>query len=177
METIGTRVRRIREEQGIERKDLARDVGLSYSGLSDLESGKAKNTTKLHRLAARLSVDVIYLETGKESSKASMSGQETHSQTLRLNPDMIAETHRALRELYKENGRVFSIEEEPERFVQVYEIRAGMSEKPSQDEWITFGRKLIVLPRQGATNDGRGDGVPTQGAATRKQSGRVRRKA
>lgn len=67
METIGGRIRRLREDQGITRADLAKAVGLAYSSLSDLESGKAKTTTVLHKIASRLGARVEYLETGKGS--------------------------------------------------------------------------------------------------------------
>lgn len=70
MENIGERVRRLREERGIERPDLARAAGLSYSMLADLENGKAKTTTRLHRIADRLGVRVHYLETGDGPEEA-----------------------------------------------------------------------------------------------------------
>jgi phage repressor protein C with HTH and peptisase S24 domain len=65
METIGGRIRRLREAKGLSRADLAKAVGLAYSSLSDLESGKAKTTTVLHKIAAQLGARVEYLETGK----------------------------------------------------------------------------------------------------------------
>jgi phage repressor protein C with HTH and peptisase S24 domain len=65
METIGGRIRRIREAKGISRGDLAKMAGLAYSSLSDLEAGKAKTTTVLHKIAAGLGVRVEWLETGK----------------------------------------------------------------------------------------------------------------
>ena len=97
--------------------------------------------------------------------------QDSHS--LRLDPDMLAETHKALRELDHDNGRVFSIEREPARFVQAYQMRAGMPEEPSKDEWIKFGQKLVVL--SGAGTDERSDGVPIKGTVTSKQPKGVRR--
>ena len=140
---------------------MGKGIGKSARGVSDANAAKVE--TRL----------------GKEPGwmDSDLSAPEGRSQALRLDPNMLAETHKALRELYQESGRVFSIEEEPARFVQVYQMRAGMSEEPSQDEWIKFGRKLVVMPPQGATGDGRGDGVPAKGTDTGKQPGRVRRKA
>jgi len=179
METIGDRVRRLREASGIERKDLARDVGLSYSGLSDLESGKAKSSTKLHRLAEALGVSTTYLETGKEPrGEDAQLAFSRRSQPLRLNPTMLAETHRALRKLEHAEGRKFSLEDEKyaARFVQLYEIRAAMSAKPTQDEWVEFGQKLAAIMTPTGGDDGRGGGVPAHGTGAKKVAEGLRRK-
>lgn len=65
METIGTRVRRERESQGIERRDLASKTGIGYSTLSELERGGMQTTTKLRVIADALGVSQRWLETGK----------------------------------------------------------------------------------------------------------------
>lgn len=65
MEMIGDRVRQVRMALGVERKALAHAAGMSYSGLSDLESGKAKSTTRLHLLANALGVSVDWLASGE----------------------------------------------------------------------------------------------------------------
>lgn len=171
METIGDRVRRLRESKGIQRKDLARDVGLSYSGLSDLESGKARSSTKLHRLAAALGVSTSYLETGKDRPAEPLhSAPSDHSQPLRLDPVMLSETHRALRKLEHGEGRTFSLEKEEDavRFAQLYEMRAAMSAHPTQDEWVEFGQKLAAIKTPTGGGNGRGDGVPTDGTSAKK---------
>ena len=67
-ETIGGRVRKVRERKGISRPELARAAGMSYSSLADLENGNQKSTTKLHRLARALSVTAEYLEAGGTES-------------------------------------------------------------------------------------------------------------
>ena len=102
-ETIGERVRRLREAKGIARKDLAADAGMSYTGLSDLESGKARSTTKLHRLAALLDIRVAYLENGKGSPDLDdhdadwpeVMGYKVHASLGDgATPDEYAETHK-----------------------------------------------------------------------------------
>lgn len=65
METLGDRIRSEREDQKIERRDLASFAGIAVSTLSDLELGISKSTTKLHHIAARLGVRPEWLETGK----------------------------------------------------------------------------------------------------------------
>lgn len=174
MESIGDRVRKLRESNDIARKDLARAAGLSYTMLSDLESGKAKTTTRLHHLAAALDVDVNYLETGKTPPKAAPS----RSHPLRLDADMIAETHAALRLAYEEDGREYLIEDDPARFVRVYELRSTLSAHPTQDEWVQYGRQLqAIIAPQGAPPSGPNDGSSADGPHPKGVARRVRRKA
>lgn len=65
METIGDRIRAERKAQGIERGDLAKSAGIAYTTLADLENGRSKSTTALHKVAKRLGVRPEWLETGK----------------------------------------------------------------------------------------------------------------
>lgn len=95
METIGERVRAEREDQGISRAELAKAAELSYTALSDLERGDTKSTPKLHRIAARLGVNVQWLETGK-GPKAADIGTDQHSGTLGEAPAPLAELWIAL---------------------------------------------------------------------------------
>lgn len=67
METIGSRARAEREKQGITRAEMAKSAGIAMSTLSDLELGRSKSTTALHKIAKRLGVRVEWLETGKGS--------------------------------------------------------------------------------------------------------------
>ncbi|ATS39282.1 MULTISPECIES: XRE family transcriptional regulator [Xanthomonas] len=65
MDTIGSRVRRERELQGVERRELAAKTGVGYSTLSELERGGMQTTTKLRVIADALGVSLQWLETGK----------------------------------------------------------------------------------------------------------------
>jgi phage repressor protein C with HTH and peptisase S24 domain len=64
-ETMGDRIRKLRERRGIEAADLARRVKLAYSTLKDLENNHQKSTTKLPGLIRELQTNARYLETGK----------------------------------------------------------------------------------------------------------------
>ncbi|OWB26834.1 XRE family transcriptional regulator [Xanthomonas oryzae pv. oryzicola] len=72
MDTIGSRVRRERELQGIERRELAAKTGVGYSTLSELERGGMQTTTKLRVIADALGVSLQWLETGKGEKKPSI---------------------------------------------------------------------------------------------------------
>ncbi|SEJ55148.1 hypothetical protein [Frateuria terrea] len=84
-----------------------------------------------------------------------MDGEESaplsQSQPLLLDPVMLAETHRTLRELEEERGRTFFLEDESDaaRFVQLYQERAALPKHPSQEDWVQFGRKLAVIAARG----------------------------
>lgn len=106
METIGQRVRKARELREVERVDLARAIGLAYSTLADLENGKSRGTTVLHKIAAYLRVRVEWLETGKgqmDAPAAAMGESDWpdvlgYKQSASLGPgavpDEYAETHK-----------------------------------------------------------------------------------
>lgn len=65
MDTIGTRIRKERESQRIERKELAKLTGIGYSTLAELERGGMQTSTKLSHIAEALKVSLRWLETGK----------------------------------------------------------------------------------------------------------------
>lgn len=69
-ESPGPRIRWWREHRGYERKDFAKMVGMSYSGLADLENDRSKAGKKLHLIAAKLRLNAHYLETDKGEPEA-----------------------------------------------------------------------------------------------------------
>jgi phage repressor protein C with HTH and peptisase S24 domain len=70
METVGERVRQERDAQGLSRPDLAKQTGIGYSTLSELERGGMQTSTRLHVIADALGVSVRWLETGKGMKRA-----------------------------------------------------------------------------------------------------------
>lgn len=67
METIGDRVRKRREQLGIDAKTLAMRAKLAYSTLKDLENNRQASTTKMPALIRELRTNATWLETGKGS--------------------------------------------------------------------------------------------------------------
>lgn len=173
METIGDRVRKLRQAKDIARKDLARDAGMSYSGLSDLESGKAKSTTKLHRLATLLGVDAVYLETGRER----MGIQETPAsyQVHPIDPDIVFDVARALHEAHEELGLTYNFTENPQLFIDAYQRAAtfGNFSEGRGSAWL--GSHITAAP-QGTHTDERATGTHAEGVHKGATGGR-RRKA
>ena len=113
-----------------------------------------------------------------ESGSETWRGPAAASQPLRLDADMIAETHAALRLAYEEDGREYLIEDDPARFVRVYELRSTLSAHPTQDEWVQYGRQLqAIIAPQGAPPSGPNDGSSADGPHPKGVARRVRRKA
>jgi transcriptional regulator with XRE-family HTH domain len=61
--TIGERIRKLRQEQGLSQHDLARKAGVRRPTISELESGKQQGLTvdTAKRLARALGVGIDYL--------------------------------------------------------------------------------------------------------------------
>ena len=67
-ETVGVRLRRLREERGLSQRQLA-EPGLSYAYLSRIEVGQRVPSEKaLRKLAAKLDVTPLYLEVGTDEA-------------------------------------------------------------------------------------------------------------
>lgn len=65
-ETVGARLKRLRQEQGLSQRALA-SPGVSYAYISRIEAGTRQPSMKaLRKLAAKLGVSPDYLETGHE---------------------------------------------------------------------------------------------------------------
>src|SRR5213083_107573 len=68
VETVGQRLRRLRQESGLSQRDLA-SPGVSYAYISRIEAGARRPSVKaLRQLAPKLGVSVEYLETGRDLS-------------------------------------------------------------------------------------------------------------
>jgi transcriptional regulator with XRE-family HTH domain len=67
-ETIGGRLKRVREEKGMTQRELACE-GVSHAHISRIEKGAREASVRaLRLLAARLGVSAAYLETGHDES-------------------------------------------------------------------------------------------------------------
>lgn len=78
MESVGERVRKEREAQGMSRAALAKAIGAKgESYISELELGGIKKGSKLHLIAQTLGVELDWLETGRgPKRKPDPVGQE-----------------------------------------------------------------------------------------------------
>jgi ribosome-binding protein aMBF1 (putative translation factor) len=75
-ESLGERVKRLREERGLSQRDLE-EPGLSYAYISRLETGQRVPSEKaLRKLAAKLGVTPLYLETGLDDAACPHCGRK-----------------------------------------------------------------------------------------------------
>lgn len=68
MESLGTRIKRLREAKSFSQSELARRAGVKPQTIQSLESGNQQGTRSLVRIAKALGVNADFLETGKEGS-------------------------------------------------------------------------------------------------------------
>jgi ribosome-binding protein aMBF1 (putative translation factor) len=74
-ETVGERIRRLREERGLSQRELA-EPGVSYAYLSRIEVGQRVPSEKaLRKLAAKLGVTPLYLEIGRDDATCPHCGR------------------------------------------------------------------------------------------------------
>lgn len=180
VDMIGDRLKELRLAAGMSQPEFAAIVGTSKQYVSQLENGKNKMPSGeyLEGWARHLRVNPRWLVSGTGPKHAETpAGGGSHR--VRLDPTMIAETHRALRKLEHAGGRDFSLENvgQAARFVQMYEIRATMSARLTRDEWTEFEQKLVAIMAPTGGDDGRTDGVPADGTGTKKVARGLQRKA
>ena len=70
METLGQRIRRLRQELRMKVPDLAKLVGLAPTTVYEIENGRQTETTKIDLFAKVLRTSTDYLRTGKPVSPA-----------------------------------------------------------------------------------------------------------
>jgi transcriptional regulator with XRE-family HTH domain len=83
MAFIGANIKRAREHLGLTQKELAERSGISEGALGDLETGRQKSSTKIHKIARALSLTPEQLEAGalpgaphEEPAQAYLSAKE-----------------------------------------------------------------------------------------------------
>lgn len=174
--TIGERIKQARADRQMSRTELARVTSIPYPTLAGIENGDQDSTTRLHVIAKALGVRAEWLETGKGAKDAAEPAQHHVSQAVRLDPQMIADTAWALRTAYEAAGRTYNIEEEPERFVEMYLARMQMTEVPTPNNLARLVLKAAGVAQRGDDGGERGDSAATAGSS-KKGVSRAGRKA
>jgi len=76
VETVGQRIRRIREERDLSQRDLS-EPGISYAYISRIEAGVRNPSEKaLRALAVKLGVPPLYLELGSDEAVCPHCGRK-----------------------------------------------------------------------------------------------------
>lgn len=140
MDTIGSRIRALREGLGKTRKEMAAAVGIAGSTLSDLEAGRSQTTTALHRIADYLGVRVEWLETGKGERLPTSQLMLRQSQPMRPDPAILIETQKFLEAAFSSLGKEFSMEADADIFARVYEWVAVDDRPVEQRNLVDFAK-------------------------------------
>lgn len=76
LESVGDRVRRIRQERGLSQRDIECD-GVTFAYVSRIESGdRTPSLTALIKIAEKLNVSAIYLLTGSDTGTCPLCGHD-----------------------------------------------------------------------------------------------------
>lgn len=160
METIGDRLRALREERQLTLEQAGAIADTSKQSMSQIEKGVTREPggLALYRWADYYGVDLKWLITGKGKRAAG-------SQSERLNPEMIAESIEALRRVWARRDLVFDPVAQPEMVVYAYELLAEMGDEPTTAQLIDFGAKLAERDKAKAGIDsGREEDKQSSGA-------------
>lgn len=116
------------------------------------------------------------IERGAGKAPGWLSGEDVPSvppsQSMRLDPDMIRDVALVLQSVFKEDGKVYRVEEYPELFAEFYEERANLGNIRSSANAVRAGKWIERNAR------GNEDGGATQMLTTgnRKKTTRDKRK-
>jgi transcriptional regulator with XRE-family HTH domain len=79
VETVGQRLRRLRKERGLSERELAAP-GVSNAYVSRIENGaRNPSLSAIRKLAAKLGVTALYLETGSDEIRCPHCDREPSS--------------------------------------------------------------------------------------------------
>lgn len=140
--TVGERIRARRKELGIEVEDLASKVGLAASTIYELENGRQKSTTKLHRFARELGVTVEYLETGR-AFRVAEDSPAAASHFLRIDPETIAAAIKLVRLSFLNIGLEIDQEQNGLPLAYAYEFLMQRQEREVTAENVVAFRPLL----------------------------------
>jgi hypothetical protein len=156
-------------------KDQAQKLGaLGSSYLSQLKAGKKMGDDTARKIEAALRRPHGWMDQPQwKIDRPSLP----HSQSVRLDPEIVRDVARALHEVYRDElGKTYSLIDEPELFAEMYERVAALGDVDSRSNLIWLGSRITTLAQQGAPTDERNKDMHGKGAAQR-ASGPTRKKA
>lgn len=139
MGTIGERVKKARKAKGVKQNALAKAAGMSVGALADLESGRSKSTTTLHRIAAELGMNVADLDPKRGRRSASDATpyscdknvaqaivpiekiSQEPSRFLRPDPAMLRSGFIAVSVFFTSRGEEYQVDVDPDLLARAYE--------------------------------------------------------
>jgi hypothetical protein len=164
--------------------DVARRLNISQQRLKNWDS---RGISKEGALAVQdvYGIDGLALMKGDlrrlPQNSRSIRLTSDESQSRRFDSEMLALTHRALREIYRDElHRPYCLEDDPARFLRVYEFQASLSRSLPTADLIKVIKAAWLEQIKGGLENGRirdgADSVPTEGIHKGRVAGRVQRK-
>lgn len=159
MNTIGARLRSIREAAGESQLDAAKAAGVQKQAISKIERDATSEPSArtMYRLAQHYGVDIGWLLGFSENISSK-------SETMRLEPSNVSNTVGAMERHYRRHERSLDLknEEDATRFVQLYFAIAELPTERTDDNLIELGSKLeAIAPLTHGGEDGRKNSLPT----------------
>lgn len=182
------------EKSGMKDADLARSLGIKPANIYHWKTGvRPIPADKASQVADLVGVDAIEISAAFERVVQSQSLIEElenfeskrmknkESQAQRFDPEMLALTHRALREMYRDElNRPYCLEDDPARFLKVYEFQASLSRSLPTADLIKVIKTAWLEQIKGALDNGRAgegtDRLSIKGVHKGNMAGRVQRK-
>lgn len=127
------RLKAARKKAGLTQAQLAKDIGVDQSSISDLERGKSQSSSYAYQIATACGVDAKWLITGKEESKNLYTLSYTVDEA---KPDRIAdrvETYQTSDLSPEVKDLVFSI---------IRDFNSGLLTKENIDTLLTFEQAI-----------------------------------
>jgi transcriptional regulator with XRE-family HTH domain len=165
--TLSDRLREAMADAGINQKDLAAACGVKPPSVNGWLSGRAKflRGENLLLAAKALNVSDQWLATGK-LPKERTTPAESHSQSVRLDPEIVRDVARALQEVFAElDYEPFNLAKDAELFVELYQRVRERGESSSVGNLVWLGTRIKERARLGAPSDERSKGLHGKGAA------------
>jgi DNA-binding XRE family transcriptional regulator len=158
MQTLGDRIRELREESDESQSGLAKIVGVKKQAIWAIENGGTQEpaATTILPIARHYGVNAWWLLYG-EGPKHAETASDGQSQAERYSNEMISDTVRIVMEDL-ERRREFSLLKDLEQFVlyflDILKIRASWQLKPTPENYVELGR---AIERKAALGGGMGN--------------------
>jgi len=173
---LSERLREALETSGMNQRELAAACGVKPPSVNGWLSGKSKflRGENLLLAAKALNVSDQWLATGK-LPKERQAAQDGHSQSVRLDPEIVRDVARALQEVFAElDYEPFDLAQDAELFVELYERVLERGESSSSGNLVWLGTRITDRARLGAPSDERSN--RTHGKSTPAGDARTRQK-
>jgi hypothetical protein len=155
-------------------KDQAQQMGaLGASYLSQLKGGKKMGDDTARKIETAMRKPRGWMDSAQWEHEK--TAPESHSQSVRFDPEIVRDVARALQEVFAELGyEPFDLAHDAELFVELYQRVLERGEIASGSNMVWLGTRIKERARLGAPSDERSKG--THGKGSPAGDARIRQK-